>query len=202
MSLTNPFDDRQISDARTMRALAHPVRLAALSYLQQHGPATATQLSEVVGASPSVTSWHLRHLAGFGLVGDWDGGSDGRERWWQALARGISIKLDTSGGQGSGEQNAAYQMLGMQMLSQALDQVQTWAHDVRPRLDATWSDLAGTSNTRVSLTPSELDGLVEDVNALIAPYVHRRNGQAPGPGERPVRFLRIVMPGDGEDEPS
>ena len=46
-----------------MRALAHPVRLAILSRLQRHGPATATELSEHVDASPSVTSWHLRHLA-------------------------------------------------------------------------------------------------------------------------------------------
>jgi hypothetical protein len=47
-----------------MRALAHPVRLALLEQLQRHGPATASQLSPHVGATPSVTSWHLRHLAG------------------------------------------------------------------------------------------------------------------------------------------
>ena len=55
-----------------MRALTHPVRLAILSRLQRHGPATATELSEHVDASPSVTSWHLRHLAAFGLVRDSD----------------------------------------------------------------------------------------------------------------------------------
>ncbi len=35
------------------------MRLAILDHLQRHGPATATQLSPEVGASPSVTSWHL-----------------------------------------------------------------------------------------------------------------------------------------------
>ena len=61
--------------------------LAILERLRREGPATATQLSPPVGATPSVTSWHLRHLAGFGLVRDAaEGGSDRRERRWEADA--------------------------------------------------------------------------------------------------------------------
>ena len=45
MSLRNPYGDFEITDPQAMRALAHPVRLAALSYLQKNGPATATQLA-------------------------------------------------------------------------------------------------------------------------------------------------------------
>ncbi len=89
MSLTNPMGDFEVTDPKAMRALAHPVRLAILSRLQTHGPATATQLSPKVGATPSVTSWHLRHLASFGLVEDWHGGTDRRQRWWQATSRGF-----------------------------------------------------------------------------------------------------------------
>ena len=55
-----------------MRALAHPVRLAILSFLRRNGPTTATVLAPHVGATPSVPSLHLRHLAGFGLVTDAD----------------------------------------------------------------------------------------------------------------------------------
>src|SRR3954471_6060844 len=96
MSLTNPMDDVLITDPQAMRALAHPVRLAVLSYLQGHGPATATQLSPHVGATPSVTSWHLRHLATFGLVVDADPDEvpgDRRQRWWKARARGFSVEV-------------------------------------------------------------------------------------------------------------
>ena len=67
--MANPYGDVEL-DARGMRALAHPVRLALLTQLQQGGPSTATRLAPVVGASPSVASWHLRHLAEHGLVRD------------------------------------------------------------------------------------------------------------------------------------
>jgi DNA-binding transcriptional ArsR family regulator len=105
MSLRNPYGDFEITDPQAMRALAHPVRLAALSYLQKNGPATATQLSEHVGASPSVTSWHLRHLAEFGLVIDVPppSGTDRRQRWWNSAARGFRYEMpDTPEGAEAG----------------------------------------------------------------------------------------------------
>ena len=86
--MANPYGDVEL-DARGMRALAHPVRVAVLSELQRHGPSTATLLSPIVGASPSVTSWHLRHLAEHGLVRDAAGRGSGRERWWEATSRGF-----------------------------------------------------------------------------------------------------------------
>ena len=66
--MTNPYGDVEL-DAAGMRALAHPVRVRILFELRS-APATATMLSDKVGASPSVTSWHLRHLAEHGLVED------------------------------------------------------------------------------------------------------------------------------------
>ena len=77
-----------------MRALAHPVRLAILSRLQGDGPSTATALAPLVGATPSVTSWHLRHLAEHGLVRDADVESDGRQRWWEAAGHGLPVHPD------------------------------------------------------------------------------------------------------------
>ena len=74
-----------------MRALAHPVRLAILSRLQGYGPSTATALAPLVGATPSVTSWHLRHLAEHGLVRDADVEADGRQRWWEAAGTRLPL---------------------------------------------------------------------------------------------------------------
>lgn len=79
-------------DPQAMRAMAHPVRLAVLMHLQRHGPATATALSPHVGATPSVTSWHLRHLATFGLVTDAPADEvpgDRRQRWWMAVVEDV-----------------------------------------------------------------------------------------------------------------
>jgi DNA-binding transcriptional ArsR family regulator len=191
MSLRNPYGDFEITDPQAMRALAHPVRLAALSWLQKNGPATATQLSEHVGASPSVTSWHLRHLASFGLVADGPppSGTDRRQRWWNAVAHGFRYRMpDTPEGA------EAARLLRAEMMSQALESAQNWLLETEPNLDPEWSRLAGSANTLVALTPAEAEELESAIEELLAPYVRRRDaGQTPADA-RPVRYLRISLP--------
>jgi len=191
MSLTNPFGDLQVTDPQTMRALAHPVRLAIMSFLQRNGPATATMLSPHVGATPSVTSWHLRHLAGFGLVTDAgpdEVPGDRRQRWWKALARGFSVSAGDDP-----ESEAAARVLGAQMLVTAQEQVGEWLTEVAPGLPPEWVRVVGISNTSVALTPTELEELSARIDELIAPYVHRAEADAP-PGARIVRMLRHYLP--------
>lgn len=191
MSLTNPLGDLSITDPQAMRALAHPVRLAALSYLQRHGPATATMLAPRVGATPSVTSWHLRHLASFGLVTDADPDEvpgDRRHRWWKAVARGFRFEAgDTP------ESRAAYEVLGRRLIETAREQVDTWVADIAPRLSADWLRAAGVSNTGVWLTPDEARALNEQIDQLLGPYVMRAEADRPA-GAGPVRVLRHFLP--------
>ena len=187
MSLTNPFGDARITDPHAMRALAHPTRLAILTYLQRSGPATATTLSTHVGATPSVTSWHLRHLASFGLVVDADPSEvpgDRRQRWWKAIARGFSFQPGD---------DAESRLLGHQMAAQAQEQVSEWVNEVEPALEPEWLHVAGLSNTSVALTPAELETLAQQIDELIAPYVHRAEADAP-PDARVVRILRHYLP--------
>jgi DNA-binding transcriptional ArsR family regulator len=192
MSLTNPFSDLQVTDPQAMRALAHPVRLAILSFLQRNGPATATVLSPHVGATPSVTSWHLRHLAGFGLVTDADPAEvpgDRRQRWWKAKARGFSVAMGDDP-----ESQVAARALGEQLAVAAQQQVGEWIAEVGPNLPPEWLKVSGVSNTSVPLTPQELEELSSRIDELIAPYVHRAEGDAPA-GARIVRILRHYLPG-------
>src|SRR6516164_10663686 len=72
----------KITDARAMRALAHPVRLALLEALMHAGTLTATQASELLGESPANCAFHLRTLAKYGYVVE-AGGGKGRERPWR-----------------------------------------------------------------------------------------------------------------------
>ncbi|GAA2493215.1 ArsR/SmtB family transcription factor [Winogradskya humida] len=191
MSLTNPFGDRQITDPQAMRALAHPVRLAILSHLQRHGPATATVLSPHVGATPSVASWHLRHLEGFGLVTDADPDEvpgDRRQRWWKAVARGFSVSIgDDPETQGAGR------ALNEQMMTAAAVQAGRWLTETEPTLPPEWMRVAGVSNTGVAVTAAELAELEIKIDELIAPYVHRAETAAPE-GARIVRILRHYLP--------
>src|SRR6476659_2249670 len=89
--MSDPPDgnDRELrfADARAMRALAHPARVAILDYLFKHGPATATQCAEIAGESPSDCSFHLRTLAKWGFVEALP--ARGRNRPWRAGARHI-----------------------------------------------------------------------------------------------------------------
>jgi DNA-binding transcriptional ArsR family regulator len=191
MSLTNPFGDAQVTNPQAMRALAHPTRLAILTYLQRNGPATATTLSPHVGATPSVTSWHLRHLASFGLVVDADPDEvpgDRRQRWWKAIARGFSFELG-----GDEETRAAGRFLGDHLVAVAQAQVDEWISDVEPTLEPEWLRLSGLSNTSVPMTPAELETLTQQIDELIAPYVHRAEADAP-PEARIVRILRHYLP--------
>jgi DNA-binding transcriptional ArsR family regulator len=174
-----------------MRALAHPVRLAALSYLQRNGPATATQLSEHVGASPSVTSWHLRHLSTFGLVSDGpppDGGTDRRQRWWRAVASGFRFEMpDTPDGREAGR------LLRAELLTQAMNTAHQWLSEVEPELDAAWSAQAGSANTRIRVTLEEARHLEDAIEELFAPYVQRGDADTP-PDARGVRMIRLALP--------
>ncbi len=189
--MANPYGDIEL-DARGMRVLAHPVRLRALNELQRHGPSTATLLSRVVGATPSVTSWHLRHLAEHGLVTDAPGRGNGRERWWQATARGFRYRPE-----GPGEREAG------RVLEQVIEEVEgdvvgQWHREVEPTLPTQWLDVAGRAATRVLVTPEEALALEAAVENLLAPYVLRKEDPEAAPeGAATVLLLRHVLP-DGE----
>ena len=186
MSLTNPLGDLPITDPQAMRALAHPVRLAVLVHLQRNGPATATILSPHVGATPSVTSWHLRHLATFGLVTDAPADEvpgDRRQRWWKAVAKGFRFEPSS---------DPAAEMLADQLYAMSRDQLDQWLSETRPRLAPEWLRVSGLSNTTVRLTSAELSTLAVQIDELLAPFVHR-GGDAPADA-RWVRILRAYLP--------
>ncbi len=185
----NPYHDFEITDPRAMRALSHPVRLRILDQLKRYGPATATSLSPIVGASPSVTSWHLRHLAEFGLVRDADVVADGRRRWWEAVARGYRFAVpDNEAGR------AASRLLSSQMFAQYEQLPRHWIDQVAPRLSGPWQRLGGLANTRVALTPDELDQVENAIEELLTPYVLRQDTDGVPANARSVRLMRYALP--------
>ncbi len=78
-------------DARSLRGLAHPLRIRMLATLRHEGPATASQLAERLGESSGSTSYHLRQLAAHGFVVDAPEHGKGRERWWKAAHEGTAF---------------------------------------------------------------------------------------------------------------
>ncbi|WP_329250698.1 helix-turn-helix domain-containing protein [Streptomyces sp. NBC_01478] len=81
----------RVLDARSLRGLAHPLRMRLLSELRRNGPATASQLAAKLGESSGATSYHLRQLAEYGFLEDAPEHGKGRERWWQAMHGGVEL---------------------------------------------------------------------------------------------------------------
>src|SRR5665811_909267 len=79
---------RTLDDPRSLRAVAHPVRLGILEQLTIHGPMTATELADQLDETPSNCSWHLRKLAEHSFVEEAEGGV-GRKRPWQIVSVGM-----------------------------------------------------------------------------------------------------------------
>ncbi len=80
-----------ISDPRAVRAMANPLRLVAVDELyRRQGPATATELAELVGLTPSAMSYHLRAAESTGLIRRGES-ADGRERPWLPAAPSYSL---------------------------------------------------------------------------------------------------------------
>jgi len=187
--LPNPYGDVEL-DARGIRALAHPVRLRILQRLQLDGPATATRLAPLVGATPSVTSWHLRHLAEHGLVQDAAVRGSGRERWWEAVSRGFRFE------RAEDEDEEAARALELVIEEVEGDLPGAWREETEPLLEPVWRRLSGRSSTRVLVTPAEMGAIGERIEELLAPYVKRKDEDPrTQPADvRHVRILRYTLP--------
>jgi DNA-binding MarR family transcriptional regulator len=72
-------------DARSLRGLAHPLRMTILELLTLDGPATSTGLAARLGENTGTVSWHLRHLAEHGFIEEDTGRGTRRERWWRVV---------------------------------------------------------------------------------------------------------------------
>src|ERR1700677_5032717 len=83
---------RKITDARTLRALAHPVRIALFEELALGGAMTATAIGERIGETATTCSFHLRQLAKYGFVEE-AGRGKGRARPWRRTSLGGEIPV-------------------------------------------------------------------------------------------------------------
>ncbi|WP_454051038.1 ArsR/SmtB family transcription factor [Cellulomonas sp. Marseille-Q8402] len=82
----------RVSDPTRVRALAHPVRLDLLSFLDDVGEATATECAVHLGQTVANCSFHLRTLAKAGYIEPAE--PRGRERPWRAVSRERTFTAD------------------------------------------------------------------------------------------------------------
>lgn len=154
-------------DPRSLKALAHPLRLRLLGLLREYGPATATELARRVGESSGSTSYHLRQLARYGFVADAPDRSTRRERAWRAAAAATSFDEEALAREPGGAAVTA-EFLRAVAAGQA-ERTARWI-DAVPGAEPAWRGAGTVSDWGLSLRRDELDRLQAEVEELIARY--------------------------------
>src|SRR5690242_19451746 len=152
----------RISDPTVMRALAHPARIAIVEYLNNTGAVvTATETAELVGLSPSATSYDLRELAKYGLVEQAPSRGDGRERLWRGRSHSLRIDADL---EEPGAQAASEALIDLYLHR---DQARTVAFLARQAEEPPeWREAATIMGQRLLVTADELREINDKVREL------------------------------------
>jgi hypothetical protein len=170
-----PGNPLRMTDARMMRALAHPARIAIWQFLGLDGPATATECAAVALLSPSACSYHLRTLATYGIVEeDPTASTDGRERPWRVKITAITVdEVDTPPAV-----REAGRMLAASAAASA-EEVRESYRDRESLYPAEWRRALGTSYDVLHVTPDELVALRQRMFDLLGEYRRLDRDQRP-----------------------
>lgn len=169
-------------DAKSTRALAHPIRLKILGILRMEGPATSTTIAGRLGLNTGTTSYHLRQLAAYGFIVDDAERGVGRERWWKAAHAFTSMEREAIDDDETSE--AFIRSVGQiytEKIHQAIDEYAT--------LPEAWRGAGTFSDVILMLTPGETRQLEADLLEVMGRY---RQHDPAGPMPAPVGAARVV----------
>ncbi|MFE7442228.1 ArsR/SmtB family transcription factor [Streptomyces chartreusis] len=158
-------------DARSLRGLAHPLRMQLLDALRFGGPATASQLAEKLGESSGATSYHLRQLAAHGFVEDDPERGKGRERWWKAAVQGLRFD-DALLRDPNPDVRGAADLYLHEVATTQTRELSTWL-GTRGEWSQAWNRSADMSSMTLRLTPELADELAGKLHDLIDSYRDR-----------------------------
>jgi DNA-binding transcriptional ArsR family regulator len=180
-----PSDIREITDARSLRALTHPVRVALIEELIHGGALTATELGERIGETPTTCSFHLRQLAKYGFVEE-AGGGQGRSRPWRMTSVGWSF---APGGDPAAElaSEAALRVFR----ERSLARYETWRR-TRGVYSPRWREASADSEYLFYLTADELEQLGAEVHEVLMRW-RQFEGRVDDPSRRPPDSLPVEL---------
>lgn len=179
-------------DARSLRGLAHPLRIRLLATLRHEGPATASRLGERLGESSGSTSYHLRQLAAHGFVEDAPEQGKGRERWWRAAHDGTRFDEQLAYDEDPATRGAADLFLH-EIATIHTQEMSTWlgtAHDWSPE----WRRGADISDFTLRLSAAQSHELIHKIHELINSYRDLPASE----DTQTVRFHTHALPRAGE----
>lgn len=190
-------------DPRSVRALAHPLRVRLLGSLRFEGPGTASILGSRLGESSGATSYHLRVLADHGFIEEDTSRGRGRERWWRSAHDATSWRPEQF--RDDPDAQAAEQWLSGFVARQGMEWLDDWI-DRRPSADPAWVNASAESDYRLRMTPRELRDLIDDLHTVIQRHdqaaedsraaAPAATGGAAEPEARAVRLLLYGFPAE------
>ncbi|MET9606050.1 helix-turn-helix domain-containing protein [Streptomyces sp. NPDC006512] len=175
-------------DARSLRGLAHPLRMRMLAALRLNGPATASQLAERLGESSGATSYHLRQLAAHGFVEDAPEHGKGRERWWKASHDGTRFD-ETLMYDDNPETRGAADAFLHEIATIHAQEANTWIGDAH-NWTKEWRTASDLSDFTLRLTPEQTLDLIHKVHEVINSY----RDLPPAEGAETVRIHSHTLP--------
>lgn len=189
MSSGERHEPRKLTDAQTLRALAHPVRIALYEELAYGGAMTATELGERIGETATTCSFHLRQLAKYGFVEE-AGGGKGRARPWRLTSLGWNIVPVAN--------DPETQIAGDAVLrlsrERAFARYQRW-QETKAGYPREWREAADDSDYLTYLTPQELMQVKNELHAVLERFRNRLADPAKRPpGALPVETLLLSYP--------
>jgi len=179
----------ELTDAKAMRALAHPVRLSLIDLLGYHEVLTATEASELIGESPSNCAFHLRTLAKYGFLRE-AAASNRRERpWTLAHPSGVHINPRPTDPQATLAAGALIRTILGRWLSRAA-RVFGSPSDVPG-----WEKVPGWSQHHVFMTPDEALAAQAEVSKVLSRFEARQGNPAlRPPGAHRVEWSTFTEP--------
>lgn len=177
----------------SLKAFAHPLRMAMYSALQAHGPATASGLARRLGESSGQTSYHLRQLERHGFVEDDPDHGGGRERWWRPVGFDMSspdLLADPA------TEPAARAVLH-QSVAERAGALNAWVEGLRGD-PGSWAGLLAT--VTLELTQEEFEALAARVQEFVDGAAKPFRNRVVPEGARRVRIHADVFPLVGADE--
>src|SRR3954447_20831701 len=176
-ALHGAADEERTSDPERIRALAHPLRLTLLDYLDDVGEATATDCAKHTGETVANCSFHLRVLARYGFIEPAE--RRGRERPWRRLHRRELFPPDESV---PGSVHAVVEFAEIAVRQEA-DRFVDFLRSRADRAEELAGQRAVVAMSRESYwaTPDEADRINASVAALIEPLLARSSDPSARP---------------------
>lgn len=178
----------RVNNPRSIRALAHPARLAIINALATGDELTATQCAELTELSPSATAYHLKLLERYGFAEPASPRADRRERPWRATGRRTTIDLDSStpaGASAASAVAAAYidttRAVALEFTASEYAEPEEWRN-------------AALSNADLWLTVEEVERVSHELEAVLEPLRGRALREERPAGSRRVRVMNVVVP--------